>query len=156
MAYFDYLIVGKRRHSRRNDTCVRAGMEKSRDLRARSFQFTVEIVRFCRSALSRDAILKRVAWQLVDAAGSVGANLEESGAGQTKPDFIAKQSIALKEAREARFWLRVLAAAEPGLASQIRPHVQESLELIAMLTASIKTAKSNPYRGEHRGEGDDR
>lgn len=121
---------------------------KSRDLRVRSFHFTVDIIRFCRAHLNHDAILRRLAFQLVDAAGSVGANLEESGAGQTKPDFIAKQCIALKEARESRFWLRVIAASYPPAASHTRPHVQESSELIAMLIASIKTAKSNPDRGE--------
>jgi four helix bundle protein len=122
-------------------------MAKSRDLRVRSFHFTVDIVRFCRSTLTNDAILRRLAWQLVDSAGSVGANLEESGGGQTKPDFIAKQFIALKEARESRFWLRVIAASESRLAPQTRLHIQESTELVAMLTASIKTAKSNPDRG---------
>jgi four helix bundle protein len=65
-------------------------MTKSRDLRVRGFQFTVDIVHFCRSALFQDLILRRLLYQLVDAAGSVGANLEESGAGQTKPDFITK------------------------------------------------------------------
>jgi four helix bundle protein len=81
---------------------------KSRDLRVRSFQFTVDVVRLCRERLVGDPIIRRLAYQLVDAAGSIGANLEESGAGQTKPDFIAKQFIALKEARESRFWLRVI------------------------------------------------
>jgi four helix bundle protein len=125
-------------------------MDKSRDLRVRGFQFTVDIVRFCRSSLTSDPVLRRLAFQLVDAAGSVGANLEESSAGQTKRDFIAKQFVALKEARESRFWLRVIEASEPRLAPRARPHLQEASELIAMLTASIRTAKSNPHRGEVR------
>jgi len=129
-------------------------MEKSRDLRVRSFEFTVDVVRFCRSTLIADAVLRRVAYQLIDSAGSVGANLEESGAGQTKPDFIAKQCVALKEAREARYWLRVIVAAEPRFVSLAQPHLKESTELIAMLVASIKTAKSNPHRGEARRETD--
>ncbi|CAN5751761.1 hypothetical protein BH24ACI5_BH24ACI5_07510 [soil metagenome] len=123
-------------------------MTKSRDLRLRSFEFTVAIVRLCRSSLTGDPIIRRLAFQLVDSAGSVGANLEESGAGQTKPDFIAKQCIALKEARESRFWLRVIAATYPAAALEIKAHSEEASELIAMLTASIKTAKSNPDRGE--------
>ena len=86
-------------------------------------------------------------WDGSSRAGSVGANLEESGGGQTKPDFIGKQFIALKEARESRFWLRVIAAAYPQAAAKLKPFIQESSELVAMLTASIKTAKSNPYRG---------
>jgi four helix bundle protein len=123
-------------------------MPKSRDLRVRSFEFTVAIVRLCRAELTGDSISRRLAFQLVDAAGSVGANLEESGAGQTKPDFIAKQFIALKEARESRFWLRVISAAYPQTATNLKPFIQESSELVAMVTASIRTAKSNPRRGE--------
>jgi four helix bundle protein len=84
---------------------------------------------------------------LVDSAGSVGANLEESNAGQTKPDFIAKQFVSLKEARESRFWLRVIAAAYPAVAPNLREQLQESNELVAMITASVITAKSNPHRG---------
>jgi four helix bundle protein len=80
--------------------------------------------------------------------GSVGANLEESGAGQSKADFIAKQCIALKEARESRFWLRVITAACPTTAKALASRLQESTELIAMITASIKTARSNPDRGD--------
>jgi len=122
-------------------------MPKSRDLRTRGFEFAVAIVRLCRSELTEDSIARSLAFQLVRAAGSVGANLEESGAGQTKPDFIAKQFIALKEAREARFWLKVIATTYPRTAEKLAPLVDESSELVAMLTASIKTAKSNSLRG---------
>ena len=122
-------------------------MPKSRDLRVRSFDFAVEIVRVCRTELIDDPVARRLAFQLVSAAGSVGANLEESGAGQTKPDFIAKQFIALKEARESRFWLRVIATSYPRTAEKLAPLIEDSSELVAMLTASIKTAKSNPLRG---------
>ena len=123
-------------------------MPKSRDLRVRSFRFCVAIVRLSRAHLISDPIIRRLAFQLVDSAGSVGANLEESGAGQSKPDFIAKQSIALKEARESRFWLRVIAETYPAIAPRLREHLQESNELVAMLTASVITAKSNTNRGE--------
>jgi four helix bundle protein len=122
-------------------------MAKSRDLRVRSFQFTVDVVKLSRAHLVGDPIIRRLACQLVDSAGSVGANVEESGAGQTKPDFIAKQFVALKEARESRFWLRVIAAAYPAVAPRLKEHQQESNELIAMLTASLITAQSNPHRG---------
>jgi four helix bundle protein len=123
-------------------------MAKSRNLRIRGFNFAVDVVRLCRGHLSHDPVIRRLAYQLVDAAGSVGANLEESGGGQSKPDFISKQSIALKEAMESRFWLRVVAHAYPESAHLIRPHLCESNELVAMITSSILTAKSNPHRGE--------
>ena len=113
----------------------------------RSFQFAVDIVRLCRERLIADPIMRRLAYQLVDCAGSVGANLEESGGGQTKRDFIAKQFVALKEARESPFWLLVIIRAYPNIAPHVTSHLQESNELIAMITASVMTAKSNPYRG---------
>ena len=87
----------------------------------------------------------------VDAAGSVGANLEESAGGQTKRDFIARQFVALKEARESHLWLRVIAAGYPAVAPKLKDHLQESNELVAMLTASVITAQSNPYRGQPPG-----
>lgn len=134
------------------DVC---SMAKSRDLRVRGFQFTVDTVRLCRAHLVSDPIIRRLAFQLIDSAGSVGANLEESGGGQTKPDFIAKQFTALKEARESRFWLRVIGTAYPALAPKLKDCLQESTELVAMITASVITAKSNPHRGERPSVDDD-
>jgi four helix bundle protein len=77
-----------------------------------------EIVGFARVVAEHGYIFRRLAGQLVDAGGSVGANLEESADAQTKPDFISKQFIALKEARETRFWLRLIAVTEPAFAPQ--------------------------------------
>jgi four helix bundle protein len=71
---------------------------KPYDLRQRSFLFAVDIIEFCRKVADRGFIMRRLAGQLVDAGASVGANLEESVDGQTKPDFITKIFIALKEA----------------------------------------------------------
>jgi four helix bundle protein len=78
-------------------------MPKPYDLRQRSFLFACDAVAFCRIVADRGYILSRLAVQLVRSASAVGANLEEAADGQSKPDFIAKNCIALKEAREARF-----------------------------------------------------
>jgi four helix bundle protein len=80
---------------------------------------------------------------LLDAAGSIGANLEEAAAAQTKADFIAKNCIALKEAREARYWLRLIDASPGPLKLKVVELIDESSESIAMLTAAIKTARRN-------------
>ena len=66
-------------------------MKKSKDLRVRAFRFAVDVVLYCRSIINADPVLRRIVYQLVDSAGSVGANLDESQGGQTKADFIAKQ-----------------------------------------------------------------
>ena len=121
--------------------------EKPYDLRDRSFLFACEIVAFARIVADRGYVFRRLAGQLVSSGGSVGANLEEGVDAQTKPDFIAKQFIALKEARETRFWLRVIAVSEPALEPRAKPLIAEASEFVAMLTTSVKTARSNPDRG---------
>jgi four helix bundle protein len=121
--------------------------EKPYDFCARSFLFARDVVAFARIVADRGYILRRLAGQLVDAGSSVGANLEESVDGQSKPDFISKQCIALKESGEARFWLRLIAASEPDFAARALPLIREASEFVAMLTASIRTARSNTGRG---------
>jgi four helix bundle protein len=95
----------------------------------------------------RDPILRRLVFQLVDAAGSIGANLEEAAEAQSKRDFIAKNCIALKEARESRFWLMLIASVEKQLKERVQVLTDEASELVAMLGAVVKTARSNPGRG---------
>ena len=122
-------------------------MARPYDLRERAFLYAIEIVAFARVVAERGYVLGRLAVQAVKAGTSIGANLEEAVDAQSKRDFIAKNFVSLKEAREARFWLRVIAASEPALAPQAAPLIAEAAEFVAMLTASIKTAKSNPARG---------
>jgi four helix bundle protein len=85
--------------------------------------------------------------KLLDSGTSIGANIEEGRAGQTKPDFIAKNFISLKESRETRFWLRVIGATDPPLENELRPLLQEANEFVAMLTTSLKNARLSQSRG---------
>lgn len=118
-------------------------VDKPPDLRRRSFQLAVAVIRLTRTTLPRDPILRSLAFQLVSAAGSVAANLAEGQGGQSKRDFIAKNAIALKEALETRLWLRLIAAAEPPMAKEVDPLLEECSEIVAMLVATLKTARRN-------------
>jgi four helix bundle protein len=122
-------------------------MARPYDLRKRSFLFACEIVTFCRVLGDRGFIFSRLAIQLLKSGTSIGANLEEGVDGQSKPDFITKTCIALKEARETRYWLRLSTASEESLRSQTEPLIAEASEFVAILTTSIKTARSNTNRG---------
>ena len=93
----------------------------STSIQDRSFLFGCRIISFCRELSIGDAVTRRLSWQLLNAGTSVGANLEEADAGQTKPDFIAKVSIARKECGEARSWLRLIAFAEPSASPAVAP-----------------------------------
>jgi four helix bundle protein len=77
-----------------------------------------------------------LARQLLRSGTSIGANLEEAKGSQTKRDATAKFSIALKEAIETAYWLRLLAATQTDLAELLTPRLAEANELIAILTAA--------------------
>jgi four helix bundle protein len=81
-----------------------------------------------------------VARQLVRSATSVGANVEESDGAESKPDFIHKTSIARKEARESRYWLRIIRATMLN-SDEIAALEQESDELVRILSAMIANAR---------------
>jgi len=113
-----------------------------RDIEHRTFRFSLEIARLCVSLMARGPVTRRLSYQLLDAATSVGANTEEAVGAQSHADFIAKCAVVRKESRESRFWLRLLAALDPLLANQIGPHATEAGELVAIFNAMIKTARS--------------
>jgi four helix bundle protein len=122
------------------------------DIRERSYLFARESIAFARHALTlRDFVINRLVYQLVDAVGSVGANLEEAGDGQSKPDFINKNCIALKEIREAKFWLRQLGDAEPHrLGPATVPLINEAEELRLIVAAIVLNAKKSQSRGKNK------
>lgn len=77
----------------------------------KSFQFAVRIVKLCRYLRDekKEFILSK---QLLRAGTSIGANIAESQQAQSRPDFISKLCIALKEASETNYWLRLLRATD--------------------------------------------
>ena len=85
--------------------------------------------------------------QLFASGSSIGANLAEASAGQTKPDFIAKTCVSLKEAREARYWLTLIAVTRPSLQPAALPLIAEARQLVSILTTIVKNARSRPNRG---------
>jgi four helix bundle protein len=115
----------------------------TKDIYERALQFAVRILKMDR-ALAKDRRVNRNAMnQLVDASSSIGSNLEEAKAGQSKADFHAKLRIALKEARESHYWLRLLRDSESVSVKRIAPLLQEANELVAILTTIAK--KANPH-----------
>ena len=74
---------------------------------------------------------------------SIGANVEEAQAGQSRADFIAKYSIARKEARETHYWLRLLAETHIISKKRLENLLDESNQLISILTTIIRKTKEN-------------
>ena len=113
------------------------------DLPERTFQFAGGIVQLCQSLGERPGVARTLGRQLLRSGTSIGANVEEGQAGQSRADFVAKYSIACKEARETHYWLRLLASAEIVPEADLQDLLQESDQLIAIRTTIIKNTKEN-------------
>ncbi|MDO8302348.1 MAG: four helix bundle protein [Sedimentisphaerales bacterium] len=106
-------------------------------IKGKSYDFALRIVKLCMQL--RDNRHFEIASQLLKAGTSIGANVEEALAGQSRKDFFAKMSISSKEARESRYWLRLIRDAEIFDKQQIQELIDECEELIKILTSIVKT-----------------
>ncbi|HVM71232.1 MAG TPA: four helix bundle protein [Anaerolineales bacterium] len=84
--------------------------------------------------------------QLLRSALSVGANYRAACRGRSKADFISKVGITIEEADESQHWLEMLADAGLVPLEKLKPLIKEAGELVAILTASAKTARANLNR----------
>jgi four helix bundle protein len=119
------------------------GERPSRDIKVRAFEFACRIVRLHQFLLNQRGTTRSIAGQMLRAGTGVGANLEEAHAAQSKADFVAKSSIALKEARETHYWLRLLIACELAPAKRLGLLEAEANELVAIMTTIVKKARSS-------------
>ena len=114
--------------------------KKENVIQTRSFEFAIEIIKFYKHCLDSNEYL--LSKQLVRSGTSIGANVEEASAAQSKKDFIAKMSISSKEARETRSWLRLFS--KSGIIEYNYAFLLKEIdEIINILTAIVKTAQQN-------------
>ena len=116
-------------------------MNKKNALREKSYAFSIRIVKLCRFLREEkhEYILSK---QVVRSGTSIGANIEEATGAQSDNDFIAKLHIALKEARETHYWIRLLGDCDYLYAEQSKNLLTDLDEVIALLTSSLKTLKT--------------
>ena len=109
------------------------------DIRSRTFEFSVQIIELYKFLQNekKEYVLGK---QLIRSGTSIGANVEEATAAQSKKDFIAKMSIALKEARETNYWLRLLKRTGYIQKNEL---IKESEEIMNILGAIIRTSRKN-------------
>ena len=108
----------------------------------RSFALAVRIVRLAKH-LARAGVDRALTRQLLRSGTSVGANVTEAQAAQSRRDFIAKMSVAHNESREARYWLRLIGATEATLVDRLTPLQQELDEVGRILASILKRTKEN-------------
>ena len=109
-------------------------------IEAKSFQFSVRVVKLCKH-LREDKKEYILSKQLLRSGTSIGANVAEAQQAQSRADFVAKLNIALKEAAETDYWLRLMCATETLSETEFESIVKDCKELEKMLTAIIKSSK---------------
>ena len=111
----------------------------------KSFLFSVRIVKLARylQEEKKEYILSK---QLIRSGTSIGANIVEAQQAQSRADFISKLSIALKEASETNYWLRLLNATEYLSESEFSSIIVDCKELEKILTSIIKTTRNTPNK----------
>ncbi|MDR7129764.1 four helix bundle protein [Algoriphagus sp. 4150] len=115
-------------------------MKKESILRNKSYAFAIQTVRLCQVLQSdkKEFVLSK---QLLRSGTAIGALIREAEFGQSRPDFIHKMSISLKEANETDYWLDLLKDTDYISEESFGKLSQPCKELIAMLVATIKTMK---------------
>jgi len=120
------------------------GAEKDKlwDIRERSFAYALRAIKLFQALVrGRDRTGGVIGRQFLRSATSIGANIEEAQAGESRADFIHKYGIAQKEAKESLYWLRLLGKSGIVPEDRLISIMQETEELIAVLTAIIIKAK---------------
>jgi four helix bundle protein len=110
------------------------------DIRERAFLFACEVVCAFPAQRPLDPASWRLWSQLVAAGTSVGAHLEEAEAASSRAHFVVLNRGALREAREARYWLRLIQATRRRNHEQTPPLEDEALALVKILTTIVKRA----------------
>lgn len=112
------------------------------DIRTRSYDFSLTIIQICRK-IQKNSLGKILSNQLLRSGTSVGANIEEAQAAQSKKDFLAKMSIARKESHETHYWLRLLRDSRILTDDDLAAAIDEAEQIMRILSAIILTGKRN-------------
>jgi len=112
------------------------------ELKKRTKQFGLRVIKLTEALPSAKAA-NVIGNQLLRSGTSVGANYRSACRARSKPDFISKASIAIEEADESLYWMEMLVEAEIMPKEKLLALMKEANEIVAILTASVKTARAS-------------
>lgn len=117
-------------------------IKKKFDLEERTTRFGEEIIKFAKN-IPESSVTKPLIIQLVKSGTSIGANYCEADDAESKKDFNHKIGICKKEARETKYWLRMIMTTIPELQKEAEILFQEAKELNLIFNAIIRTSRKN-------------
>jgi len=113
------------------------------DLEGRLIEFGIRIIRLAQ-ALPRTRVGNHIAGQIIRSGTSPASNYGEAQSAESRPDFIHRMQVCLKELRETRVWLLMTAKANlVRSASELDSMINENNQLISIFVTSVKTARQN-------------
>jgi four helix bundle protein len=112
------------------------------DFGPRTFAFACDIVRLYQAFVAIPEFPVSIARQILKAGTSVGANIEEGRAPSSRRDLTNHHRVALREARETKFWLRLVRATNLAPPAIIDAPLKEADELVAILTVSVRNLRN--------------
>ena len=115
------------------------------EFKARTKQVGLRVIKLI-NALPSSKAANVIGNQLLRSGTSVGANYRSACRARSKPDFISKASIAIEEADESLYWIEMLVEAEIMSENKLASLKKEIDEIVAILTASVKTARTSLNR----------
>ena len=117
-------------------------MAKGNLIRDEAFDFALRIMKLAkRLRMEKEFELSSQLWR---AGTSIGANVEEAQAAQSRADFHSKMTIASKEAREALYWLRLVEKGEIFAAKDLDEAKTQCESMVRILTSIVKTSRTAP------------
>lgn len=123
-----------------NDNWKLAVMKPPQTIAELSFNFSLKIVDLYKILIEKKEFV--LSKQLLRSATSIGANVQEATAGQSTRDFISKMAIASKEARETRYWLKLLDMSRI-VEYDYSGYLSDIEVIIKILTKIVKTSQQN-------------
>ena len=106
-------------------------------IQEKAYNFALTIIELYKLLIRQNEFV--MSKQLLKSGTSIGSNVEEALAGQSRPDFLSKMSIASKEAHESNYWLRLLRDGKILELNYLEKPLADSRELVLMLTSIVKT-----------------
>ena len=119
-------------------------MVKPQDIVARTFQFALSLIELANQLDDGRGSTRVLTRQILRSGTSIGANIEEAQAAESKADFAHKYNIALKEARETKYWLRLINASNGSVNIELGSLIKESDEIcriVAQIVINARKAK---------------
>jgi four helix bundle protein len=115
--------------------------EKPQDLKPRTKAFALRVIKMYSKLPKNDTVAQVLGKQVLRSGTSVGANYREASRGRSKAEFISKIGDCLKEIEETEYWLELLVDSGVVSAAQMAGLLDETRQLIAILTTIDKNAK---------------